>query len=602
MLDTIRLPQPPRDYQEKAIVATLADLEQGLRPIVSAATGAGKTTIIAEALRRLVDPYTQRGLVIGHTEEIIYQLYERIVNQFGGALDQYYGFMKPGIGMVMGDRDDPAARIIVATRQSLHPKRLEALLAHGAFDVIIVDEAHHAIDDGTYADIIHRCEQANPKLKRFGVTATASRSDREALGSLWSNICFEWTIKDGIETGYLSPVTRLKIQTKVDLSAVRHYEGDYQQKQLASALEANNWLDLCVQAYEMYIAPTGRHTLAFLPSVEMSRHFAASLVAAGHTAAHVDGETPKAERAQLLKDYAAGKIATLSNFGVLTEGLDIPSTDAIFLGRPTRSRTLFTQMLGRGLRLAPNKKYCLLVDMTIFDVKALEAGTLLGKIKTCPKCDAEVWSFLKFCPACNHEFKNLKICPCCEKHVPAELPVCPECGCVFAKGSREESGESDWHGKELVAEQSGLFENTVAAWHMAEDGSMSCALDFGMGSLLIAPPEDGSTNYYLWRVPNSGKVKFVSRNDDVASLIRSADEAARALGGMAVKDNATWRKKRVSVGQIAALKKMGVVIDPNATSGEASEMIAHMIARNRLRSALMQANASPQGMGELLRS
>src|SRR5512138_3621479 len=251
-------PQQLRDYQEKAIEAILTSWrgeESQSRPLLSAATGAGKTTIIAEVLRRYVNPATMRALVIAHREELIEQLYERIANQFDGALDRLYAggsgmFGAPGLGVVMAERDDANARILCGTVQSLHPRRLQRVLKHGAFDVLVVDEAHHFAAGGIYDTLAQALLQANPNLKILGVSATPYRNDKKALGALFTHIPFEWTIEDGIASGYLVPPTRIKVTTSVDLSTVRTQAGDYNQSRMLSILKAQNWLELCVNAFK----------------------------------------------------------------------------------------------------------------------------------------------------------------------------------------------------------------------------------------------------------------------------------------------------------------------------------------------------------------
>ena len=119
-------------------------------------------------------------------------------------------------------------------------------------------------------------------------------------------------------------------------------------------------------------------------------------------AAHLDGNTPKDQRRAMLTDYKTGKLRVLSNFGVLTEGFDAPETAAILMARPTRSQTLFTQIVGRGLRPYPGKSDCLLIDLAVTDVRALEVGTLLGKMTMCKNCGIEHFAGLKACPHCGH--------------------------------------------------------------------------------------------------------------------------------------------------------------------------------------------------------
>jgi superfamily II DNA or RNA helicase len=130
-----------RDYQEACIQALLDAWERNEVPLAWLATGAGKTTILAELLVRICNPNFQRALVFAHTKEIIEQIRDRVSNQYGELLQPYYGpYFAPGIGTVMGQQDSPDARIVIATRQSLHPKRLARVLETGPLDVVIIDE------------------------------------------------------------------------------------------------------------------------------------------------------------------------------------------------------------------------------------------------------------------------------------------------------------------------------------------------------------------------------------------------------------------------------------------------------------------------------
>jgi len=574
------IPQVLRPYQQDAVAAIRAACDKGEKPICAMATGLGKTTVIAQALVEMVNPHQQRALVIAHTAEIIYQLYERIANQFGGALDDYFGFMKPGIGLVMGDLDAGDARIVVATRQSLHRRRLEKLLKHGAFDVIVIDEMHHSYGGNTYGDIVKTLETENPSLKRFGLSATPKRGDRHALESLWSSICYELMIADAVMAGHLAPITRIRVATRVDVNSIKTQRGDYDQSKLVSALEAENWLELCLKAFHDHVSPE-RSTLAFMPTITMSRQLADGLNGVGIAAAHIDGETPKPERAAILKRYSNGDLRVVSNFAVLTEGFDAPLTDVIFLGRPTRSRTLLTQIIGRGVRLFPGKTQCLVIDMAVQDTKMLDFGTLAGKMITCPKCMAEYYAFLDKCSLCG-----------------APRPR----GAGGGFGDKKQNEE--YTGGELVTSTyNPLFADAFAAWYSADDGSMSCMLAFGDGAVVILPPE--SDEYYrLYRVPDSPKkpVVFMDRDADAATLVQRGDAAARRSGGSPISKDARWRDSKVSEAQITRLGRLGVTNAKNLTKGQASAIIAHSTAMRRLIAELAKPASQRQWVLDMERT
>lgn len=483
--------QKPRDYQENCLVSVDTDWATGETPLEWLATGGGKTTIFSELLVRKIIPATQRALVIAHTREIIFQIQERIRNQFGDRLQPFYGpRFAPGLGLVMGSDDSPDARIVVATRQSLHKKRLAQVLRSGAFDVVIIDEAHHVAAGNSYHDIIEALRKANPNVKIVGFTATPKREDRKAIGAVYTKIGFKWTILDGIKGGYLSPATRIRVRTGVDASGVKTKQGDYDQKQLISVLDANNWVTLAIDAYKEFAGE--RQTLAFFPKVDMSREFVARLNEAGILAAHVDANTPKEERASILQRYQRGELRVVGNMGVLTEGFDAPQTSAILLGRPTRSETLFTQIVGRGLRLFPGKQDCLIIDMTVQDTKLLEVGTVLGQMADCtnPDCGAQFWKGLKTCPTCGQAVDvttvNTKACPRCLEEIPRNAKVCPFCQYMIL--SVEMPQDFQGTGVGLHTEIAQLFHDLSSAWQSDDVGWFSCGVGFDGSALVIAPP------------------------------------------------------------------------------------------------------------------
>jgi superfamily II DNA or RNA helicase len=292
-------PQNVRPYQREALVAWKIgwtkrnDKGQFLRLPFSLATGAGKTTIIAQGLREMLDPTKQRALVVAHREELITQPYERIRNQFA-ELESWYVILNsfvPGIGIVMAAQNDYSARIVVATVQSLSEARVEQILEAGMIDIFIVDEAHHDYLN-TYARVEKQLRAKNPDLKKAGFSATWERTDKKPLSAGYDEVdgphkpfAYEWSVLDGITQGFLVPPTCLQVQSSVDLSAVPTVAGDYNQKQLASMLEAANWPDLAVDAAEKYLLPTRKHIISFFNNVENSKTFVEHLNKRGITAA-----------------------------------------------------------------------------------------------------------------------------------------------------------------------------------------------------------------------------------------------------------------------------------------------------------------------------
>jgi superfamily II DNA or RNA helicase len=564
---TAHVPHTLRDYQRDGVDAIKQAWQSGCHaPLVAVATGGGKTTMMAQLLVETVEPDLRRALVIAHTKEIVEQIYHRIENQYAGRLSEWFGGVKmyPGIGMVMGQHDLPQARVVVATRQSLHKSRLAQVIKYGAFDVVVIDEAHHAVADNTYGEILNHVRRVNKNVKLVGFTATPKRADKKALKTIFDDIVYQWLIPDGIQSSYLTPVTRLKVKTKVDLSNIRNVGGDYSQKKMVGVLNVANWVDLTVEAYNRYVAAANRQCLAYLPSVAMSKAFSDRLQHSGIAAAHVDGKTAKDEREQILRDYINGTLSVVSNMAVLTEGFDAPTTDAILLARPTRSQTLFTQIVGRGLRPADGKQDCLLVDMTVVDTKALEIGTLLGRMIHCDQCP------------CEYDYG---------------LPCCPQCGADVPKAKREANEDNESQlpnnmmiGSELIAEHAEMFEKALAAWHVGNDGYISCTLSFDAGSLLIMPPMIDDF-YRLVKVPKSrdDNPTIEYQNSDLNEVMMWGETLVKKYGTeQAAMKNAVWRSGDASRGQVKLLKKLGIENAQGMTKGMAARLITHHIAVQRI--------------------
>ena len=200
--------------------------------------------------------------------------------------------------------------------------------------------------------MLHHFEDANV----LGVTATPDRGDMRNLGSYFESLAYEYGLAEAIKSGYLSPIKALTIPLKLDLSNVKQQAGDFSTKDLGTALDP--YLEQIAE--EMKKQCLNRKTVVFLPLVKTSQKFRDILNQHGFKAAEVNGES--ADREQILKDYEEGKYNVLCNSMLLTEGWDCPSVDCVIVLRPTKVRALYSQMVGRGTRLAPGKKELLLLD------------------------------------------------------------------------------------------------------------------------------------------------------------------------------------------------------------------------------------------------
>lgn len=242
-------------------------------------------------------------------------------------------------------------RVVVGSVQTMmRQSRLERFPID-FFDTIIIDEAHHCISD-SYQRVLQYFEQAYV----LGVTATPDRGDMKNLGSYFESLAYEYTLPKAIKSGYLSPIKALTIPLKLDLSSVGQQAGDFKSSDLGSALDP--YLDSIAE--EMCKVAKDRKIVVFLPLVKTSQKFTEILNRKGFRAAEVNGDSK--DRAEILEDFDNDKYNVLCNSMLLTEGWDCPSVDCVVVLRPTKVRSLYSQMVGRGTRLHPGKTELLLLD------------------------------------------------------------------------------------------------------------------------------------------------------------------------------------------------------------------------------------------------
>lgn len=327
-----------RPYQEAAVSAAIRSVRAGEDPLIVMPTGTGKTTVFAEVIAR--EAHRGPVVVLAHRRELIDQAARRIEARCG----------RP-VAIEMADSRAPAgAWCVVASVQSMI-SRLPSYPA-GSVALLIIDEAHHASAE-SYRKIARHL--GCPVL---GVTATPERADEEALA--FSCVAYEYGVREAMADGWLVPVRAVSARIKIDLSALRVRAGDYTEESVASAVTAESLGAWCTSVATLR---GERPTVVFSAGVAQAHQTADLLRGLGIRAASADGETPTAERARILDDYMAGRVDVLANCGLWTEGWDAPKTACIAIGRPTKNRSLYMQMMGRGLRPADGKADCLVVDM-----------------------------------------------------------------------------------------------------------------------------------------------------------------------------------------------------------------------------------------------
>ena len=376
-----------RDYQLEAQEAVFREEKAGYRrQCIVLPTGAGKTaTAVATARtwRDRVDLTLLGGTAPGR--RILWITHrDELVDQTVAAFDLWWHDVMLDIGVVKADRNDMDMDIVIASVQTLAVEsRLNALLERqllvGAFGLVISDEHHHS-PSPTWARVLDSlgCGQPDGPLM-LGLTATPNRSDGVGLKATTDKIVFERDVVWAIGQGFLVPPKGRTID--VDLSSVKMSNGDYGAGSLGDVLELEGAHAAVGQIVTRYCSD--RKTVIFTPTVRFAELVGSECGLAGHATAIVTGETPRDERRRIYADLRSGKIKVLVNCMVLTEGFDEPSVDCIIVARPTRSESLFIQMVGRGLRLYPGKTDCTVICL---------AGTERHKLATLATLAGRTWA------------------------------------------------------------------------------------------------------------------------------------------------------------------------------------------------------------------
>lgn len=331
-----------RPYQEEARAKVQQEWKEGRkRTLLVLPTGCGKTIVFSKIIEDRVK-MGERVLVLAHRSELLEQASDKLMTA-------------TGLGTALEKAENTSIgswfRVVVGSVQTMQREKRLSQFPPNHFDTIVIDEAHHAISDG-YQRVLEHFGEANV----LGVTATPDRGDMRNLGSYFDSLAYEYPLVDAIKSGYLSKITAITIPLELDLSTVSQQGGDFKASEIGTALDP--YLEQI--ADEMVKQCKDRKTVVFLPLVKTSQKFRDILNEKGFRAAEVNGESKN--RAEILEDFDKDKYNVLCNSMLLTEGWDCPTVDCVVVLRPTKVRALYSQMVGRGTRLAPGKENLLLLD------------------------------------------------------------------------------------------------------------------------------------------------------------------------------------------------------------------------------------------------
>ena len=333
-----------RPYQNEAVSAIEEEWQEGRKKtLLVLPTGCGKTIVFCKIAENRVK-MGDRVLILAHRDELL--------NQAADKLQKSTGLM------TAKEKAEESClgswfRVVVGSVQSMMRENRLNKFPEDYFSTIIIDEAHHCLTD-SYQRVLEHFDGAQV----LGVTATPDRSDMRNLGQYFDSLAYEYTLPRAIKEGYLCRIQAMTVPLNIDISGVKTQSGDYALADVGTALDP--YLEQIADEMKKHCAD--RKTVVFLPLIKTSQKFCHLLQARGFLAAEVNGESEN--RAEILSAFDRGEYDVLCNSMLLTEGWDCPSVNCIVVLRPTKVRSLYCQMVGRGTRLSPEtgKENLLLLD------------------------------------------------------------------------------------------------------------------------------------------------------------------------------------------------------------------------------------------------
>lgn len=528
-------PRKLRGYQSEAVAAVYEAWMRGERTCVVLPTGTGKSTVIAQIA---VDAVKQGSsvLLLAHRRELL--------DQMADSIGQVSPLMADDVGFVQGERDDPDHPVVAASFQTLvsSPARLKSL---GTRHVVLVDEVHHSAAE-TYAEVLAHF----PHALKAGFTATLQRADG-GLGDMWDSIAFERSLKWALESGFLvTPRGKTVVIPELDTTTIQIRNGDYAAGELSSAMMAS--VDTCVEAIHTHAG--NRRMLVFGAGVEHCEALAAALSDSGIPTATVVGSTPSDVRADLFDDFTAGRVQALVTVQVLTEGTDLPACDCVVLARPTRSAVLFTQMVGRSLRLHRDKVDALVLDLagSTRDVSMITLSSLVESAQT------------------------QRVSPTGSEDPGQKEPAPP-------RAVRE--GAVDMADIDLLAATNAAWLSTRIPAMPELDGVPF--LDGQNGWYAYLLPSGVPDMYGVGIIPGSGKAPYLLANGSVGTRDQAREAAEDEINRLAVMPLKTspWRQRPTpSDGQVRFGTTLGIPGAERMTRARLSDEISTVLGSRQLKS------------------
>ncbi|KAH8803145.1 DEAD/DEAH box helicase-like protein [Xylogone sp. PMI_703] len=590
-----------REYQEECIQAVLSHLKDGHKRLgISLATGSGKTVIFTQLIGR-IQPHSQNAtqtLILAHRQELVEQAARHCTNAYPHKRVE----IEMGSMHATGTAD-----ITVASIHSVISGDRISKFNPSNFKLVLVDEAHHIVAPSYKKTLNHfgLSEASHDGPALIGVSATFSRFDGLRLGSAIDHIVYHKDYIDMIGEKWLSDVTFTTVRSSADISKVRKgANGDFQSGELSKAVNNDQVNEITVRSW-LAKAQGRKSTLVFCVDLAHVAGLTNTFRKYGIDARFVTGDTPKQERAARLDAFRAEEFPVLVNCGVFTEGTDIPNIDCILLARPTKSRNLLVQMIGRGMRLHPGKTDCHIIDM----VASLETGivttpTLFGLDASELVNDAKP-----------EDLKELQERKEAEKSREEELASVSQSksAAPLPKNVTFVDYESVFDLIEDTSTEKQIRLLSPNSWVCVAPNRYILANSDGTYLTLEKAIEDSTEQYTVYEtVAIKGKVKKapymkpreIARAITFADAVHAADTYAQAkFPYRFINRFQMWRTGPATEGQLAFLNKLRLKEDqlgPNSlTKGKAADMITKIKHGARGRFAAIEAERRKEGRERL---
>ena len=545
-----------RDYQIEALERVKKAYTEGKRRvIVSLPTGTGKTVVFASFPRHF--KMKKRLLVLAHREELLIQA------------EQKFRAVDPELKIGIERADDYAAseaQVVIASVPTLarsNGARLSRFKADD-FSVVVVDEAHHAVA-ASYRTIFDYFGLFSPGTSRFlvGFTATPRRGDKQGLGEVFEEVCYARDLREMIDAGHLCHIRGWRIDSNLSLDGVQVRHGDFVESQLARAVNVpsrNSLLSLIYRKLANY-----RRAIVFCVDVQHAKDVCQVFRDAGIRAAAVWGEMPREERREILSRFSQGEIGVLTNCNLLTEGFDEPRINSVIMARPTKSKLLYAQMVGRGTRLHAEK-----TDLMVVDVADN------SKHHTIPG----LHSLFNLPMNMNLEGSRALDVERDVERISREFPWIDTSRLQKPEDIAIAATRIDFFNFDPPAELAGQTEHV---WYRATD---SYRLNLPEGELLTI--ESNLLDSWDIRLSNSSRSRLLAQADTLTRAAAIADTfvmTERPDAVNIVKRLADWRSGPPSEKQMEVLANNRIPIPERLTKGQASQIISQLFASRSRRFA-----------------